>query len=403
MERVENQVVVLVLMQYYCPAFKGGGPIRSVSNAAERLVGQVFFRIVTRDRDFGDATAFSDILADSWQMVGQAEVNYRTPAAIRPFPMLKLLRETPHDVLYLNSLLNWRFSVVPLVWRRLGLLPQRPVLLAPRGELSQGALSLKPAKKRVYIRLAKMLGLVRGVTWHASSALEQREIEQWFSDSGPDGGRPEVRVALNLGPALRGADGSPPPAHKAAGSLRLVFVSRITAKKNLDYLLRLLPGLSGQIALDIYGPIGRHQAFWARCQSLIADMPPHVVVTYHGPIPNEKVAAVFAAHHVFCFPTLGENYGHVVLESLLAGCPVVISDQTPWQDLEERGVGWVIPLAERDRYAQVLQELVDMGQATFDAYSKRARTYATQAAGDESVLEQNRRLFEGLVERHADG
>ena len=388
----------MVLLQYYYPAFKGGGPIRSLSNMAERLGDQVRFRIVARDRDYGDPSGFPGILSDKWQTVGRAEVNYRTPAAIRLLPMLQVLRQTSYEVLYLNSLLNWQFSIAPLVWRRLGLLPKRPVLLAPRGELSQGALAQKPAKKRVYIRVAKMLGLVRGVTWHASSGLEKEEIERWFPRSGRDGGPPEVRIALNLSPTPETMEAPPLPVRKTVGTLRLAFVSRLTPKKNLAYLLRLLPGLRGEIALDVFGPTGRDPGYWQTCRRLIAEMPAHVSVTYRGPIPNEQVPEVFAAHHLFCFPTLGENYGHVVLESLQAGCPVVISDRTPWQDLDAKGVGWVIPLEEADRYAQVLQQVVEMDQAAFDAYSKRARAYAKEAACDSAVLQQNRQLFDGLVE-----
>jgi glycosyltransferase involved in cell wall biosynthesis len=44
-------------------------------------------------------------------------------------------------------------------------------------------------------------------------------------------------------------------------------------------------------------------------------------------------------------PTYNENFGYVILEALLAGCPVILSDQPPWRDLEARQVGWTIPLA----------------------------------------------------------
>lgn len=60
--------------------------------------------------------------------------------------------------------------------RRLGLLPLVPVILAPRGEFSPGALGLKAWKKRPYIELTRMIGLHRGITWQASSEREAGDI-----------------------------------------------------------------------------------------------------------------------------------------------------------------------------------------------------------------------------------
>lgn len=43
-------------------------------------------------------------------------------------------------------------------------------------------------------------------------------------------------------------------------------------------------------------------------------------------------------------PTFNENYGHAIVESFVAGLPVVISDRTPWRNLEKINAGWDIPL-----------------------------------------------------------
>ena len=49
-------------------------------------------------------------------------------------------------------------------------------------------------------------------------------------------------------------------------------------------------------------------------------------------------------YHFFILPTLGENFGHVFIEALAAGCPLIISNRTPWLELEKKGIGWDIPL-----------------------------------------------------------
>lgn len=40
-------------------------------------------------------------------------------------------------------------------------------------------------------------------------------------------------------------------------------------------------------------------------------------------------------YDLFVFPTLGENFGHVVIESLSAGTPVFMSNTTPWKSFSK--------------------------------------------------------------------
>ena len=98
-------------------------------------------------------------------------------------------------------------------------------------------------------------------------------------------------------------------------------------------------------------------------------------------------------HDLFFLPTLGENFGHVILEALYAGCPVLISDQTPWRDLEEKGIGWDLALSKPEMFQDVLQRCVDMNNEEYVKWSERAWEYGLQVTKDDKVVEKNRRLF----------
>jgi hypothetical protein len=91
---------------------------------------------------------------------------------------------------------------------------------------------------------------------------------------------------------------------------------------------------------------------------------------------------------------VGENYGHVIGKALVAGCPVLISDQTPWRNLEAEGVGWDIPLGETERFRSVLQQCVDGDSDWFAALSKRAMNYGVKRTSDPEIIDANRRLFQ---------
>ena len=62
-------------------------------------------------------------------------------------------------------------------------------------------------------------------------------------------------------------------------------------------------------------------------------------------------------YHAMLMPSLTENFSYTALESWQAGIPVLISDQTPWRDLEAAGVGWDLPLAEVESWCAALQTL----------------------------------------------
>ena len=187
--------------------------------------------------------------------------------------------------------------------------------------------------------------------------------------------------------------GQPDMRSKKPGQLRVVFVSRVARKKNLLGALRMLEGVSGDVFFDIYGP-PEDTGYWQECQRLIAALPANIRVRYWGQIEHERVGRVFAEHDLFLFPTLGENYGHVIREALAAGCPVLISDQTPWRNLEAEGVGWDIPLGERERFRSVLRQCVDADAEWYAALSARAMNYGVKHASDPETIAANRRLFQ---------
>ncbi len=116
-----SRITVLAAVEYYLPGFKGGGPVRSLSNLVERLGADFRFKIVTRDRDVGDNTPYPDIISDAWQRVGQAEVFYGSSGRFSLAGWRELLASTEYDVLYLNSFFSPRFTLEPLLLRKLRL------------------------------------------------------------------------------------------------------------------------------------------------------------------------------------------------------------------------------------------------------------------------------------------
>ena len=389
---------ILITCDYYSPGWKAGGPIRSLNNLVECLGDKFDFKVVTRDRDYGDSRPYPGVKINKWQKVEKAEVLYLSPFHQFLWDWFRLLKDTSHDILYLNSFFSPNFTIKPLLLRKLDLSPKVPTLLATRGELSNAALSFKNYKKSPYMVLARALRLYRQLYWQASSEKELAdilaEIEHYFGIRVinpiiiPDLTIVKPRVEQNQ-------------REKAVGTLRVVFLSRICRMKNLDGALRILKETHGRLEFDVFGPL-EDEKYWQECQEIIKSIPNELTVTYRGALSPERVIPTLAGYDLFFLPTLGENYGHVILEALLAGCPILISDRTPWRGLEEKGVGWDIPLDQPRLYSQVIKECMDMDTETHRRWSLRAHEYGryVQSEANKKSIEFHREMFETIASKY---
>ncbi|RZU50153.1 glycosyltransferase involved in cell wall biosynthesis [Krasilnikovia cinnamomea] len=332
MSREPAKFHVLAMSQYFEPGFKAGGPIRSVARIVDTIPQEVKLTLVTSDRDLGDPAPYSGLSGARIQR-GPATVHYVDAANRRQRQVLAdRLREGNFDLLYVNSLFNPRFSIMPVLAARTGGITASKILIAPRGELSQGALSLKSGKKAAFLKI--WLRFLHGldVTWHATSQLEAADIRSVWPNSRIEVCHDQGDLPSECLCAIRPQD-----------TPRLLFLSRISRMKNLDLALTALQGIDCRVELDIYGPV-EDEPYWRRCQDIIATLPPAVRATYRGALPYTAVRSTMAGYDALVLPTLGENFGHVIAESLSASCPVICSDQTSWTQVLQGGGGAVAKL-----------------------------------------------------------
>jgi glycosyltransferase involved in cell wall biosynthesis len=379
---------ILCFTSYYLPGFKSGGPLRSLLHLQEWFGDNYEFAVITRNRDLGESSCYEGLGDGVWQTVGGIQVCYLSPPYWQPTPILAAVREFQPDALYFHSSVDFSLTIVPLVLRRLGQLPrQLPVVVAPRGEYSPGALSIKPIRKKIYFLFAKLIGLHDRVIWQATKDEEAAQIRfRW-------GPKTRILLAPNLPSRLSSAIKSPEARAKAEGSLRLVFLSRIARMKNLHGALEILGGVKVPVILDIYGTT-EDPAYWEECRILISKLPVNIQAAYLGPVSPDEVIPTLSRYDALMLPTLGENFGHVIHEALLAGCPVLISDRTPWRGLAEKQAGFDLPLEQPERFREAIEQLAAMTESEHATWSARARAYGERYAMNTEIVEQSRRLLE---------
>jgi glycosyltransferase involved in cell wall biosynthesis len=385
--------VVLVLAAHYLPSFRAGGPVRTIRNLVAALGDEFDFRIITSDHEVGEHEPFTGVTINGWNAVEGAAVFYADAAARRPGRLAATIAAVAADIVYVNSFFDARFSILPLVLRRLGWTARHtPWIIAPRGEFSSGAVALKAVKKRLFMAAARIMGLHRGVIWQASSHYEADDIQRELRPP-----RDSIHVAPNLTAPV---ESELPPAsrHRDTSRLSVCFLARICAKKNLAFAIETLAQCRFPAVLHIYGPI-EDAAYASRCRDLVPRSDTGLEVIWHGDLPHEQVRSVLAEHDLFFLPTLGENFCHGIFESLAAGVPVLVSDRTPWRDLDAAGVGWVLLLDDRQPFVAAIESLSRMPPDERLAMRRRAHAYALRFAESSEARDANRRLFHAALDR----
>lgn len=373
---------IVILTDWYLPGTKAGGPVRSIYSLTELLKNEYDFYIITTDTDLGSVTAYTSIKSNTLFESEGVNFYYFSNDKLTTAALIEKITQINPSLVYLNSVWSKHFSINILRAKQAGSLPFR-VLLAPRGMLSKGALGLKSLKKFAFLFVAKLMRWYEGITFHATNKEEEADILRQFR-------RAKVVVAPNVN------SGSVYPMAKPKESkhLKLFYLSRVAKVKNLHFALEVLKELPAEyhVEYDIYGNL-EDMDYWQSCKNIIASLPPNVKVNYRRELAFNEVQSIIVSYHALFLPTLNENFGHSIVESLLCGCPAVISDQTPWNDLDQNNAGYALPLSDKRKFVSALISLTDLDAAGYAVKSAAAIHYISSKLDLEKSKQQYKALF----------
>jgi len=372
---------ILAVVEWYPPAFKAGGPIRSVHNLVHLLKAHTshHLEVVCGHRDLGESEPLKGIPIDTPHDVNGLTVTYRSEVSLAWWrEKLRGTDDAPApDILYLNSLFSVPFALRPLrAARELGI----RVVLAPRGMLGAGSLAIKPLKKRAFLTVARLAGWFRDVRWHASTEVEAADVRKAFPHV-------DVAVAQNVPLPIPG----PLPGPEGE-EVVWVALGRIHPIKNLHFALEALQDvdLNGrELVVELVGP-AEDETYLER---LLGMSKPGLTVVHRGPVPPHELGEVWGRAHALLMPTTHENFGHAVVEAWAHGRPALLSDQTPWRDLKRNDLGWELPL-DRAVWAEGLSEALNWSPETWARMSEACRAKHRALMEDAGLLAANRALFE---------
>lgn len=378
-----NKPTLLIFTDWYTPGFKAGGPIQSIRNLVEALQSDFRIFVYTSDRDLGEQAPYPNVHVDEWTEVDNCMVFYSSPSSRSLRNYRDLITELQPRAVYLNSLFSLQFTLLPVY--AMGRHYSGRVVLAPRGMLHSGALAVKSFKKDIFLKVLRLTGFFSRLHVHATDQQEYEDVLKHLP------GVRSVEVIANF-PSFAKVEKR--FLAKDRGQLRLIYLARVAPNKNLSFLLGILKShpWHGIIRLTIAGDT-QELSYWALCKQLIGQLPASVQVEVRDAVPHGQVTDLLQAHHIFVLPTKGENFGHGIFEALLAGRPVLISDQTPWRNLVDSGLGWDIPLNRPEAFVQAIEQAMQLDQDSYNKMSEACREFALDYRADNEQRNKYIRLF----------
>lgn len=279
------------------------------------------------------------------------------------FYFLKLyffLKKHRPEIVFINGFFSINSSLIPYL---ISILLKNKIIISPRGMLKNTALKNNNIIKLLVLKLYKLF-LSDYVVFHATNSLEREEIIQIF------GNKSKIYIISDIPPLQIAYNFKEFP--KKKNEIDLLYLARIDGLKNLKFILKILykiyrnNRISYKINFNIAGEIS-DQLYWNECINTIENLKQfeNLKINYLGKLDKNQIDVIFKKMHLLFLPTNGENYGYSIAESLSHSIPVLISDKTPFRNLDKIDFGYDIPLKNEDYFSEILLKYIRLDNNEF--------------------------------------
>lgn len=300
-----------------------------------------------------------------------------------------------YDIAHIHALFSPVSSLAASVARARGL----PYVLRPLGTLDPADLQKKRRLKQAYAAMLERPNMKGAAAIHFTAPQEARVSERFGLKTHdwiiPLGVRlPKFKLSQgDANEVIRSKFKIP------SGVPIVLFMSRVDPKKGLDLLLPALEKLhqSGQpFHFVLCGANPQDRAYEDAIADQVKSSPFADCSTVTGFVTGDLKNQILQAADVFVLPSYYENFGIAVAEAMIAGKPVVISDQVYiWPDIQRSEAGWVTPCA--------VQPLVEALQVAISDEPERqrrgqnAQSFAKEQYAWDAIATQTLQAYEQIL------
>lgn len=352
---------IIILTNFFKPGFKAGGPIKSIELICKYLRNDFEILVITSAYDLGSTKVYDNLEIDKIFKTDGYKIIYLSSYSVSC--ILSYIKKFSPNLIYINSIFSIQ-NIFIFFLNKFIKLPK--IILSPRGEISLNTLKINKYKKKIAIFIFKIFNLFEGIDFHATSKFESKYILKIFPKN-----------KLTIIPNFTFSFKKSLKKYKKKNEIKMCFVSRITQKKNLIYAIQILANKKLEnikISFDIWGPI-EDKKYWRKCLKQISDLPKNIQVKYMGVFHPTNQVKSLSFYELLFLPTLNENFGHIIYESMQLGIVPLISDNTLWTSIKNYG-GGSFSLQSKDKFVNYLLNFSKLDNKDFSKVSKKMMQYA---------------------------
>jgi len=182
--------------------------------------------------------------------------------------------------------------------------------------------------------------------------------------------------------------------------IELLYVGRFIPLKAVSLLIRALKILKDENSIIEYRLtlIGGGGEYYKYCVNLAKELGISSNLKFMGRIKRSEIIEYYQKCDIFCFPSLKETSGNVVLEAMSCGIPVIVADRGGPAEIVDSGCGIKIPVTNEDEFIVRLKDAI-----VLLAQDKELRHfYAANARKRIEQLYDNNNIGEQITEIYKD-
>lgn len=138
------------------------------------------------------------------------------------------------------------------------------------------------------------------------------------------------------------------------------------------------------------------EAYIADLKKMIKDKGLDSCIKIIPPVFGEDKRKLYCESALFVLPTFSENFGMVIAEAMSCGVPVITTNGTPWQELNDLKLGWCINLS-LDNLAKAISEAIDLGIDSLFEMGLQCSRHIFDTYQYKEVALKNQMVYEWIV------
>ncbi len=253
------------------------------------------------------------------------------------FLIKKLIKKINPEIIHINSIFNF----LSFISGYLSFKYKIKYIITSHCDFATEQFNIRKFRKKFFLRLPFLKKILKNAFFHVTSEKEKLELIKNINK--------ELNIELkekNIYKRALPADESSYNykwiRKKPSSFKTILYLGRISVIKNIEALIEAFASLKkGEFKLIIAGNTNENSKYTLELKNIVKNynLQKHITFTDKAIYDEEKFTLLKNAD-VFILPSLVENFGITVLESLAQGTPVIASKGSPWQELEIYNAGY---------------------------------------------------------------